>query len=384
VLQDIWANYKTRYIEPSSGRTYDPNTNDITTTEGESYTMLRAVWMDDKTTFDQSYTFTKDNLRRPNDHLFSWLYGELPDKTYGILTSQGGQNTAADADTDIALSLVFASNRWNEQQYLGDAKLMLTDIWNEDVVIADGKPYMGADNFEHDAKGTAVINPSYFAPYAYRIFSTIDPEHDWIALANDSYSLIQASATSTLDKASTVNLPPNWLVINKTTGAISASPASNLTTNYGFDAFRTPWRIALDWEWFKAPEAKQTLDMFSFLGKQWDSNSLLNPEYSHDGKVVTGGEAPAMYGGSIGYFMVSDTKDAKAVYDQKLLSLFDPDNSAWKKVLSYYDDNWAWFGIALYTNQLPDLAPDASSTLAKTVVYMPYASTSNSTTSVKK
>jgi hypothetical protein len=36
--------------------------------------------------------------------------------------------------------------------------------------------------------------------------------------------------------------------------------------------------------------------------------------------------------------------------------LFSPDSNTWKITLGYYDDNWAWFGIALYNNLLPNLA----------------------------
>jgi hypothetical protein len=43
--------------------------------------------------------------------------------------------------------------------------------------------------------------------------------------------------------------------------------------------------------------------------------------------------------------------------------LFNPDTNTWKEELSYYDNNWAWFGIALYNNLLPNLTanvPDAA------------------------
>ena len=37
-----------------------------------------------------------------------------------------------------------------------------------------------------------------------------------------------------------------------------------------------------------------------------------------------------------------------------------PDFQDWKTPLGYYDDNWAWFGIALYNNFLDDLYPPKS------------------------
>src|SRR3989338_1134893 len=102
MLQSLWRDYKDEYIEPQSGRTLDTERNNITTSEAQSYTMLRAVWMDDRETFDKSWSFTKNNLQHDEDALFSWLYGERSDGSFGILTDRGGQNAASDADTDIA------------------------------------------------------------------------------------------------------------------------------------------------------------------------------------------------------------------------------------------------------------------------------------------
>ncbi len=43
LLSGLWDNYKKIYWESESGRTLDKQQNDITTSEGQSYTMLRAV-----------------------------------------------------------------------------------------------------------------------------------------------------------------------------------------------------------------------------------------------------------------------------------------------------------------------------------------------------
>jgi len=62
-----------------------------------------------------------------------------------------------------------------------------------------------------------------------------------------------------------------------------------------------------------------------------------------------------MYGGTIGYFVIADPEKAQKVYQDKLVYLYNPDTDSWKQMLSYYDDNWAWFGIALYNRLLPNL-----------------------------
>src|SRR5205809_1120934 len=90
MLSDLWQKYKNQYIDPSSHKTVDRQQNNITTSEAESYTMLRAVWEDDRITFDNSWNWTKQNLQRPDDHLFSWLYGKRADGSYGILSEKGG------------------------------------------------------------------------------------------------------------------------------------------------------------------------------------------------------------------------------------------------------------------------------------------------------
>lgn len=356
ILNSTWLNYKEQYLEANTSRTLDKQRNNITTSEGESYTMLRAVWLGDKETFDSSWTWTKNNLQhKTGDKLFAWLFGKQQSGTYGILTAQGGNTTASDADTDIALSLVFAYARWQNQQYLGDARVIMNDIWSNDVVTIGGVPYLSADNLEKSsANPNVAINVSYFNPAAYRIFAQVDPTHPWLKLVDSSYALLARTAASPLDKPKSAGLPPNWVAMDRTTGALSAPQGGN-TTDFGFDALRTPWRLALDARWFKEPRAKTALQSLSFLENQWKSQGALAGTYGHDGSVVTAPESPAMYGGTIGYFMTADPKRAGDVYQNKLEALYDPGKNNWKNPLSYYDDNWAWFGIALYNDLLPNL-----------------------------
>src|SRR5882762_6070960 len=76
LLSSSWDNYKTQFIL-SNGRSIDPSAQNITTSEAQGYAMLRAVWVDDKPTFDRVYGFTINNMKRPQDNLFGWRYGQL-------------------------------------------------------------------------------------------------------------------------------------------------------------------------------------------------------------------------------------------------------------------------------------------------------------------
>jgi endoglucanase len=331
--------------------------------------MLRAAWEDDKPTFDKTWNWTQANLKHQDNNLFSWLYGKRSDGTTGILSDEGGQNSAADADSDIALALVFASKRWQEPAYMDQAKKIIADIWGQEVVSINGQPYLVSNNLEKTSRNQfAVLNPSYFAPYSYRIFAQLDPEHDWNKVIDTSYSVLQQSVSLRLDKPSSAGLPPDWVAIDKTTGVLYApsSTTQTLTTNYSYDALRTPWRLALDWQWYKEPRAKASLDNFSELNNSWQKDQVLYTAYTHDGQRLSSLETPAMYGGSIGYFITAQPQEAKNIYQQKLITLYNPDSQSWNKEMSYYDDNWSWFGLALYNNtltnlyQLPSTTADSS------------------------
>lgn len=357
----LWEEYKKLDLEPDTYRVLDRYKNYITTSEGESYAMLRAVWVDDQATFDRSWKWTKDNLQRP-DHLFSWLFGRIQENHYGVLVSQGGQNTAADADTDIALALIFASARWNQKGYLAEAQQIISAIWENEVVVVRGKPYLVADNLEKTSQ-EMFVNPSYLAPYEYRIFAQVDPDktHHWLALVDTSYEVLQKSIASPLDKQTSAGLPPDWVLLNQTTGEISAPRQSSTypyTTDFGFDALRVPWRMYIDWKWFGEPRAKQVLASMSFLDKTWNASGPdkhLYTTYSHSGEPILKDQTAALYGGTLGYFMAEDPAAAKQIYDSKLQVLFNPDTNSWKAPLGYYDDNWTWFGIALYNDLIPNL-----------------------------
>lgn len=360
MLQEMWAAYKRTNIEPGTNRTLDKQQNNISTSEGQSYTMLRAVWMDDRATFDKSWKWTKDNLQR-DDSLMAWKFGELPNGTYGIQDTIGGQNTASDGDSDIALALLMAYSRWQEDDYLYDAQPIIRSIWEREVVMIEGKPVLVANNLERDNPVRVIVNPSYLSPYAYKIFAKVDKQHDWNALADNSYTILKEVSDQKLDTKNSAGLPPDWITINRQTGEMQALDNKDLTTKFSFDAIRTPWRMALDYAWFKDPRSKEVLSRYTHLSREWEDKGRLAAAYSHDGKARANYETPATYGATIGYFKVMDQQKGQAIYKQKLSSLYDPDEQRPKRELGYYDDNWAWFGTALYLDELPNLTANQAS-----------------------
>jgi endo-1,4-beta-D-glucanase Y len=318
--------------------------------------MLRAVWMDDRDTFDLAWKWTQDNLGRDEDGLHSWLFGEKPDGSYGVLVDQGGYNSATDADTDIALALVMAHERWGDGAYLDAARETIASIWEKDVLVVGNATYVLANDLEARSSSRPIANVSYLAPYAYRVFAAVDedPAHDWLGAVDTSYWLLNAASASTYGAATSSQLPPDWVVIDRASGAPTSTGIEGLSTNYGYDAIRTPWRIALDHEWSGDPRAAEYLARLSHLGREWREKGALAAVYAHDGAVVDPLETAAAYGGAMGYFKVVEPELAAEVYEEKLKFLYNQDTGEWRDALSYYDSNWAWFGVALHAGLLAD------------------------------
>src|ERR1700682_5808775 len=73
ILQPAWLSYTRTFIH--GGRVVDPHRGNGTTSEGQSYALLRAVWMNDRTTFDAVWTWTRDHIWDQSSQRFGWLWG---------------------------------------------------------------------------------------------------------------------------------------------------------------------------------------------------------------------------------------------------------------------------------------------------------------------
>ena len=277
-LESMWERYTDEYLETDTYRTLDPQLDFITTSEGQSYTMLRSVWMDDAETFRFSWEWTRDNLQKENTALFAWRFGERTDGSYGVQTASGGANSASDADIDIALALLLAHARWGQEEYLTEAQAIIADIWEYEVEVINGRPYLLSNDLDKTLeKDLYHLNPSYYAPYAFRIFDRVDQENDWGALVDTTYHLLEQTTVLPLGSTERGTLPPDWVRIDVLTGALlPPDTQSNYSTDYSYDAVRVPWRVALDYHWFESAEAFDYLTNFADLQADWETDDRGN------------------------------------------------------------------------------------------------------------
>jgi endo-1,4-beta-D-glucanase Y len=351
VLERSWASYVERFIE--GGRVIDPGRDGATTSEGQSYALLRAVYSDDRESFEAVWRWTEANLQQPGG-LLAWLYGPRDGEAMGIIDA----GTASDADVDTALALLLASKRWSEPAYEGAARRMLAGIWDQETAVVAGQRVLVAGDWARgDAETPPVINPSYLAPYAYRIFAEADPERPWLELVDSSYALLDKLHADERFGGQR-GLLPTWVGLDPATGGLMPAEGVEGADVFGYDGLRAPWRLSLDWLWYHDERAREAIGRFTFLRETLEQDGKLDATYSLDGTPQAGHESIAMYAGVAPALLFSGG-DAIAfqVFDQKLAGAYTEGASGayWGDPSNYYDQNWAWFSTALLDGAMGNL-----------------------------
>ncbi|HEU5103617.1 MAG TPA: glycosyl hydrolase family 8 [Roseiflexaceae bacterium] len=352
VLAKTWASYCGHFI--ADGQVIDRGGDGRTPSEGQGYALLRAVYADDRQTFDQVWDWTQQNLQQPSG-LLAWHWGARPDGTPGVLDA----GAAPDADQDAALALLFAFKRWGDPRHQQAAFTILNGIWEQTTSQVGGRRVLVPGAWAcGDATSDAVVNPSYFAPYAYRIFAEADPRHGWLDLVDSSYAILdQVRADARF--GGSAGLAPNWLALDPASGALRpASQFGDYASEFSFDASRLAWRLAVDWLWFQDPRARAALEGLDLPERAYGRDGKLVAAYGPDGQPLVGHEALSMYAGAIGQLMFShDRQLPQRVYARHLAVAYrdTPAGAYWGDPNNCYDQNWAWFATALANGKLGNL-----------------------------
>jgi endoglucanase len=252
---------------------------------------------------------------------------------------------ASDAEGDAAFALLMAWKRWGDDVYLAQARLVLEALWAKGTVVAGGRRFLLAGDRLCEGS-TCRVNPSYAAPYAYRVFARHDPARPWHELVESAYVLLETNADLTA-----THLPSDWLLLDTKSGALRAGGGSD--PSYSYDALRVPWRIALDAALFGDARAARYLERaFPFLAEEWRRRNRLPAVIAPDGGARASHEAPEMLAGALPALRRIQPEVAEAMSQRLRGSLKD---GLWGDRQSYYLQNWAWLGTAVYEGRLAPL-----------------------------
>ena len=351
-LDESWQVYKQQFIQ-GDGRVIDREASDRTVSEGQAYALLRAVMANDPTTFSLVLNWSESNLRVQEEgaavhQLWAWKWGRDEANQWGILDA----NFASDADLDACVALILAARRWNQPQYEALAQAKLADLWALSTVpIPNRQQLAGSRLFIPGPKESfqpslteVILNPSYLAPYAFRLFAQVDPDHDWLTLVDSSYDVLTQSA-----KVSEVGLPGNWVTLDLTTGSYrpvdqSTDQSTNLSSHYGFDSYRVWWRVALDAALAKEPRATAYLEQhLTPLTDWWQTTGAVPAEIGLGGEALVEYDSSSQYGMLYPALAQTSPAIAEQIFDQALLPLYR--QGIWESDTAYYAQNLIWLGL---------------------------------------
>ena len=319
------------------------------TASSQANALLRAVWMDDQAGFNRVWQWTQSHLLTSKKLLnWQWRNGAITDP-----------HSAADADSDTALALLLASKRWDDPTLLEAGRQMVGGIWQSEVTSVAGTPYLTAGDWAANAS-LVPLNPSYFAPYAYRIFQEVDPGHDWQGVITAGYDVLSKASNAKLGFAQAAGVPPDWIGLNRQTGLLEVLTLAKQTTiNYGSEAARTYWRVALDLRWSGDGRARTFLNQAEFLRSEIKRKGYISAIYAHDGTIVK--DAPSLVAttGVIAALMTLDPSRADSIYRDQIAGGVSRTGSGvfwkWGMLSDLQTNEWGWFAVAMYNNALPDL-----------------------------
>lgn len=199
-----------------------------TVSEGQAYGLLIALAADDEEAFSAIWSWTEDNLQRP-DGLLAWQWAD------GAIVDD---EPASDADVDAARALVVAGETWGDESYTAAGVALATTVADTMTVeteagriLVPGLWATAADPYQY--------NPSYASPAAFAVLAEATGDARWTEVA-------AGTTTVTTTMLAQAPLPPDWAQVHGD-GRVEPMPGAAGTgksVRYGYDAARLAVRYA--------------------------------------------------------------------------------------------------------------------------------------------
>ncbi len=294
--------------------------------------LLQAVYMNDRSTFETLWDWTRTNLL----------------STSGLLGSPGTSGVRGPgADTNLALALVMASERWADAPLGRAAQQVLNAIWQRETATVGAELVpTGADPTVAPASEPSVlVDMSALAPYAYRTFATFDPAHAWQRLTDGTYALL-ASVQSTPSLGSRAGAVPHWVKVDRQTATPRLPDVvAGVPDFYDSATTELGWRLGLDYLWNQEPRARQALSLLEIGTRSLVAGQGLRDSYFLDGAPSGGAAGIAGTTAALpGLLFGGQVELATGTFTRSILAPLvgpapDPNDVAGRQ--------WGWFATAL-------------------------------------
>jgi endo-1,4-beta-D-glucanase Y len=335
-LRADWKRYVAAFVQ-ADGRVIDRAGADISTSEGQAYALVRAVWCDDRATFESVLRWTRDNLQGGDPaRLPAWKWGRRDDGSWTVLDP----SPASDADQWMAWALLLAADRWGAPDYAARAAPLLRGIWEEETQRVGGRRVVLPGPWAK-GRGAIQLNPSYWLPFAWRRFARADPARAWGTLVDDAYAAWDACRQPS-------GLPPDWCWLDAETGAQLPPPEGRSdATAFGFEAFRVGWTLAAEVRWHGDVRARAQLEPFGRLADRWTQGQAIPAVILPDGTPKETWGYLGLYGALLPAWATIRPRAVGPVYAEEVRAVREAEPNP-RDARDYYAHNWVWMGLALW------------------------------------
>lgn len=326
-----WQAFGSRFIQVDGRVLADESEQRYSTSEGQAYGLFFALIADDRPRFEKILLWTRDNLAGGDlsARLPAWQWGKRADGTWGVVD----QNSASDADTWFAYTLLEAGRLWHEPRYTALGRLMLANIRIQLVRNLPGAGNVllpAANGFSLDAGGSR-LNPSYIPIQLFRAFSVVEPEGPWVQIIDNNLAMLNRSAVMGYVPDWAAYIPGRGYLIDPLRGAIGTHDAIRVYLWWGMLSRQDPAFGGLK---------KLIYGMNKLIPKYQITPPLRVDTQTGD---VSGMSPPSFSAALLPYFKTMKNSVALQLQNDRLISKTENDLLIGEDI-RYYDQVLALFG----------------------------------------
>ena len=315
-MDAMWEHYfkgdnnsKVFFDNGNEGYIKDINNNDVRS-EGMSYGMMIAVQTGHKEEFDKLWKWAKNHMWHKGgdwDGYFAWQRNDSG--------SGGDDNCAPDGEMYFMMSLLFAANRWDDDQYRKDALYIMDKMWNNPShKLFNQGNYIIV--FQPLGNGNDFSDPSYDLPAYLELFSR------WAEKDTDKWKKAVTAARDHLYKSSNTSsgLFADYSSFN---GQPQSYSYNSNSTKYMYDAMRCAMNFGMDYYLFGADstrEIEMANRIINFFEKDGYKHARFNWDGSNPQEQYTQGEAGA---NAVAAIALRSTADSEEKIKKNLQNAWD-------------------------------------------------------------
>jgi endoglucanase len=243
------------------------------------------------------------------------------------------QNSASDADTWFAYTLLEAGRLWREPRYTALGRLMLANIRIQLVrnLPGAGNVLLPAANGFALESGGVRLNPSYIPIQLFRAFSVVDPEGPWVQIIDNNLAMLHRLAVMGYVSDWAAYVPGRGYLTDPLRGAIGTHDAIRVYLWWGMLSRQDPAFGGLK---------KLIYGMNKLIPKYQVTPPLMVDTQTGD---VSGMSPPSFSAALLPYFKTMKNSVAVKLQSDRLISKTEGDLLVGEDI-RYYDQVLALFG----------------------------------------